>query len=259
MSKDSFSKKAPTFVGVYRFIPAVFITLGSALLFIAGQFIGILLFSIVLSLFGMSPEEITKSLDDSAATKLMATLFIESISVGLVFGLLRYTGYNPLKFLKLNKKPNAKTFQNVAAAYGLYFLSFVAVSTIGALLVNGLDVNQQQQLGYTTVAGFDYLVVFITLVVLPPIAEEILFRGFMYQNLKSVINVRVAAVITSALFAVAHLEFFGNNSLNWIAAIDTFVLSLFLIWLLNKTNNLWAPILLHALKNLIAFVALFVI
>jgi membrane protease YdiL (CAAX protease family) len=61
------------------------------------------------------------------------------------------------------------------------------------------------------------------------------------------------------LFAVAHLQFGSGAPLLWIAAIDTFVLSLFLIYLKDKTDSLWAPILLHMLKNFIAFMALFVL
>ena len=137
----------------------------------------------------------------------------------------------------------------------------MVIYTVGTLLVPSLDVFQQQQLEFdnNTVQGARLLVVFITLVIIPPITEEIVFRGFLYNSLKKVTMKRVAVVITSILFAAAHLEFFGENPLNFIAAIDTFVLSLFLIWVYEKTENLWAPIMLHALKNAIAFVVLFLI
>ncbi len=259
MSKDSSSRQHQFFAGVYKFFPAVFITLGSVLLFLAGQFIGILLFSVLLSLFGMSPEQISNSLDKNTLTKFGATLFVASISVGLVFGFLKYTAVNPIKYLKLNKKPTKKNIADTFMTYGLYFLSFIVVSAVGSFLISGLDVDQQQQLGYGVVSGFNLLVVFVTLAILPPIAEEILFRGFLFRSLKETVNIKIATIITSTVFAAAHLEFLGDNPLNWIAAIDTFVLSLFLIWLYLKTDNLWLPIMLHALKNSIAFIVLFVI
>jgi membrane protease YdiL (CAAX protease family) len=259
MSKDSSSDKISVLAGVYRFIPAIFITLGSALLFLAGQFIGIILFTIVLGLMGMSSNEISNLLDDSSMAKLCATFFVEAVSVGLVISFLRYAGEKPYKFLKLAKKLTLKDLKATVLAYGLYFLSFVVISTIGSVLIKSLDVDQQQQLGYGSVNGLEYLVVFVTLVVLPPIAEEILFRGFLFQSLKKTVSIKVATVLTSLVFAAAHLEFLSGNPLNWIAAIDTFVLSIFLIWLLQKTDNLWSPILLHALKNSIAFIVLFVI
>jgi membrane protease YdiL (CAAX protease family) len=45
----------------------------------------------------------------------------------------------------------------------------------------------------------------------------------------------------------------------WIGAVDTFTLSLVLVSLREITGNLWAGISLHAAKNGIAFILLFVI
>jgi len=45
----------------------------------------------------------------------------------------------------------------------------------------------------------------------------------------------------------------------YIAALDTFILSLVLIYLREKTGSLWASITLHAVKNGVAFMALFVL
>ena len=45
----------------------------------------------------------------------------------------------------------------------------------------------------------------------------------------------------------------------WIGALDTFILSLFLVFLREATGNLWAGITLHATKNLVAFITLFII
>ena len=42
-----------------------------------------------------------------------------------------------------------------------------------------------------------------------------------------------------------------------LAAATAFVLSLVLIYLREKTGSLWASITLHAIKNGVAFVALF--
>jgi membrane protease YdiL (CAAX protease family) len=66
-----------------------------------------------------------------------------------------------------------------------------------------------------------------------------------------------AALLTSALFAVPHL-LEGNGSLLWIGGMDTFVLSLALCYLREKTGSLWAPVALHMLKNGVAYLALFV-
>jgi membrane protease YdiL (CAAX protease family) len=68
-----------------------------------------------------------------------------------------------------------------------------------------------------------------------------------------------AVILTSLIFASAHLPEGGAAGLLYIAALDTFILSLVLIYLREKTGGLWASITLHAIKNGIAFVALFVL
>ena len=122
----------------------------------------------------------------------------------------------------------------------------------------GLNVNQQQDIGFTNVHGAGALILtFISLVILPPLAEEIMVRGFLYSTLKKAMPALSAVLLTSALFAAAHLPEGGAAGPLYIAALDTFVLSLVLIYLREKTGSLWGSITLHATKNGIAFVALF--
>jgi membrane protease YdiL (CAAX protease family) len=62
----------------------------------------------------------------------------------------------------------------------------------------------------------------------------------------------VAAIITSTLFGLLH----GQANV----AIDTFVLSMVMVYAYeSRKNNLWVPVLIHATKNLVAFVVLFVL
>ncbi len=100
---------------------------------------------------------------------------------------------------------------------------------------------------------------FISLVILPPLAEEIMVRGFLYSTLKKAMRPIGAVILTSALFAAAHLPEGGAAGPLYIAALDTFILSLVLIYLREKTGGLWASITLHASKNGIAFLLLFVL
>ena len=140
--------------------------------------------------------------------------------------------------------------------YVLYLLTVGLVSHF----VPSLNVNQHQDIGFTNVHGFaPLLFTFISLVILPPITEEIMVRGFLYSSLKKGMPTIAAVIVTSAIFASAHLPEGGAAGPLYIAALDTFVLSLVLIFLREKTGSLWASITLHAFKNGVAFVALFVL
>jgi hypothetical protein len=84
-------------------------------------------------------------------------------------------------------------------------------------------------------------------------------RGFLFSSLKRGMTVVVAAIVTSSIFAIAHLQFGSDAPLLWLAAIDTFVLSLVLCYLRQKTGSLWPCIGLHMIKNGLAFTVLFLI
>jgi membrane protease YdiL (CAAX protease family) len=145
------------------------------------------------------------------------------------------------------------------AGFGVYFL-LLAVAIFGAEKLIGIDTHQAQQLGFSSsVSGYALVLTCISLVFIPPIVEEILCRGFLLRGLMNSMRIRWAAVITSMLFAVAHLQFGSGEPLLWAAAIDTFVLSLVLVYLRIKTGSLWPAIGLHAIKNSLAFVAIFVL
>ena len=145
-------------------------------------------------------------------------------------------------------------------AVPVYFALYLLTVGVVSHFVPSLNVDQHQQIGFNDVHGAWALgLTFISLVILPPLTEEIMVRGFLYSSLKKGMSVLPAAVGTSLIFAAAHLPEGGAAGPLYIAALDTFVLSLVLIYLREKTGSLWASITLHAIKNGIAFVSLFVI
>jgi membrane protease YdiL (CAAX protease family) len=132
----------------------------------------------------------------------------------------------------------------------VYFtFSSVVVSLAGLLLPTHL-VEEQQQLGFT--AGgtpFELSLIFIALVVVTPLVEETIFRGFLLRGYRK-LGMVVATLLVSGLFALAHMQ------VN--VGIDVFVLSLVLCYVRLKTDSLWPAILIHAFKNFIAFYLLFI-
>ena len=146
------------------------------------------------------------------------------------------------------------------AGFAVYFISYSILLTIATHIFPAINVNQKQQLGFQNASGSrDLILTFISLVVLPPFVEETVFRGFIFTGLRNNLKWWWSALLTSVIFASAHLEFGSGQPLLWSAAIDTFTLSMVLCYLRQKTDSLWPGILLHALKNCIAFVALFIL
>lgn len=78
-------------------------------------------------------------------------------------------------------------------------------------------------------------------VVLAPVAEEFVFRGLLYPFIKQLGWPRLACISVSLLFAVIHFDV--------ATFLPLLLLALVLTWLYEKTDNLLAPIVVHALFN----------
>lgn len=148
------------------------------------------------------------------------------------------------------------------AALGLlvYFGLFILVIMLVEQLFP-INTNQEQALGFTRgIGGAGLVMAFLSLVVLPPIAEEIIFRGFFYGTLRAnKLGKWVAIIVTSTVFGALHLFGAAEGGLLWIAFVDTFVLSVVLCYLREQNGTIWAAIGVHALKNGFVFLNLFII
>lgn len=162
-----------------------------------------------------------------------------------------------LTFLMLPKRfPRLGELGEAFGIYGLYFISTLVVSTILGI-IGFVNAEQTQDLGIAQPGSHaELFAVFVMLVVLPPIAEEILFRGFLFNGLKRYSGIAVSYALTCILFGIAHLEL-GNGDPNWIAAVDTMLFSGFLIFASQRHQSLYSSMFMHALKNSIAFYILF--
>lgn len=225
-------------------------------LFFATQLLSAIFISAYLSARGMSDDRAQNYLNDSTGAQF---IFMIIYSALLIFGVWIFLRHYRQKFSLIGfKKPRLRDPLYGLAAVPVYFGLYLLTVLIATQFFPSLDINQQQEIGFKNVSGAVPLALaFVSLVILPPLVEEISVRGFLYSSLRKAMPLIYAAILTSLLFAIAHLPEGGDKGPLYIAAIDTFVLSLILVFLREKTGSLWAGITLHAIKNFIAFVALF--
>jgi len=263
MLSDSFNAPAAAGAGKQPSVPAVpwrpwLGILFIAVVYYASQLMAGLLLSVYPAVRQWPHSKTLEWVGDSVWAQFVFILLTETLVIGAIYWFLRRykSGFSLIGL----RRPRWSD-----AAYGLlalpaYFLLYALTVGVVSYLVPGLDVDQQQQIGFNDVYGQTALIVtFVSLVVLPPLAEEIMVRGFLYSTLKKAMRPISAVILTSALFAAAHLPEGGAAGPLYIAALDTFILSLVLIYLRERTGGLWAPITLHAAKNGIAFLFLFVL
>lgn len=81
----------------------------------------------------------------------------------------------------------------------------------------------------------------IAAVVVAPLVEETIFRGFIYGVLKRFTDIPFAAMGSALLFAIVHLHV-GS-------ALPLFVLALSFCWAYERTGCLLVPVFMHAFFN----------
>jgi membrane protease YdiL (CAAX protease family) len=89
----------------------------------------------------------------------------------------------------------------------------------------------------------------IALVVAAPLAEELVFRGFMFRGLAaSRVGVRGAILIPSAIWAVMHIQYSA------FYLVHIFVIGLLLGWLRWRSGSTALTMFLHAIINLTSLI-----
>lgn len=137
-----------------------------------------------------------------------------------------------------------------------YLVGVLVVFTIAAnvllelvkVLLPGFDPNQAQNNEFTGEAGKAHPnLVLVALVLLPPILEETIFRGFLFPAISKRTGIFWGAVISSIVFGMAH----GQANI----AVYTFVIGLVLCFMYVRTRSIVPGILLHMLNNYLALLA----
>lgn len=251
MFKDSLSVRTPGPI-----VKVLVILVGTITLFFFSNFFSAIVILFVLGLFvSGSSQQLLDSVEGNNFINLLYIVVVAAVVLWFLYRFLIWWGKKPKKFLLLSNKPTLHQLADILKMYAAYFLVIILVSgLLSAFSI--VDVNQTQELGISDPEGVVQLVIiFVSLVVVPPIFEEVLFRGFLYNSLIRFVSFVPSVILTSVLFGIAHLEY---DRLNWIAAIDTLIFSVFLIRISQKHASIYSAMIMHALKNCIAFFSLFV-
>lgn len=139
---------------------------------------------------------------------------------------------------------------------GLAPVAFILYLLLAAALIAifshfpWFDASQAQDVGYDNLASLlDRIVAFIALVIVAPIAEEIIFRGWLYGKLRARLPLIPAILLVSLLFGFMHGQ--------WNVGVNVFAMSIILCLQREVTGTIYSGILLHMIKNGIAFYLLY--
>ena len=207
---------------------------------------------------------LTLTKDTISYGKMNATLLELMVSAAVYATAVLVTVFGP--WLILRRWPQAKTnreemglrfwptWTDILLAVAGYVVSLVAgmfLLFVGAALLPGANWEQAQDVGFHGVyATSDLLMAFVALVVVAPICEELIFRGWMYGKLRARLAAVPAILLVSLLFAAVHMQ------LN--VGVVVFCMSVVNCLIRELTGTIYGGIFVHMLRNAVAFYALFV-
>lgn len=160
------------------------------------------------------------------------------------------------KFLRDSLVAAWRDLWNFVQAVVLGYVAYWAATQVmdfamSYLMPNFKNINDS---AISVMASTNYTLMAISVVLLVPLAEEVLYRGLIFRNLYR--SSQVAAYLVSmAAFAAVHvLGYIGSESVTTlvICFLQYLPAGLCLAWTYTKADNIFAPVVVHALVNAIA-------
>ena len=115
------------------------------------------------------------------------------------------------------------------------------VAAGAAALLEAIGLEVEPEAAQQAISVVEPWLVVLSVVILAPIAEEVFFRGVVFNALRREGGRRWAFIGSAVLFAAIHLSL--------VLFVPLLLLGLALAWVYERTNNLLAPIAMHATVN----------
>jgi membrane protease YdiL (CAAX protease family) len=195
---------------------------------------------------GSLPKEI------STAQLIVGTLSFQGAAVLLVARFVREHHVTWQEAFGLSNHRHQAILVGVIAACLFLPLGWL-LQQLSVYVMTQLHFSPEEQQPVQTLrqASFwgDRVVLGLVTIVLAPTGEELLFRGLLYPWIKQAGYPRLALWTSALLFAAMHM--------NLPIFLPLVVLAIVLAIIYDRTNNLLAPLVAHALFNALNFAALY--
>jgi len=159
---------------------------------------------------------------------------------------------SPLYILKAKKNEfGLKSFNFIKCIWAI-FKAYVMIILFNLIiyyfkldsLIPGLG-KQDDMISGIIETQSDKILLGVSICLIAPLLEEIIFRGYIYGKLKQNYSVIKSSIITSLLFSTLHLQF--------NVVISMFIISMVIHSVREETQSTWPAIIFHSLNNSLAF------
>jgi membrane protease YdiL (CAAX protease family) len=156
---------------------------------------------------------------------------------------IRMTGEDPFAYLALDVPPRRIVAAAVAGLAVLLFSGDMLTVALGRSLVPPFELDVHR----TALTENALLPLWLGMIVVAPVGEEILFRGFLFRGfIHEPRNVIPGILAISLIWALLHVQY------DWFGTAEVFVLGVFLGFARLWSGSTTVAILLHMLVNVVS-------
>ncbi|GAA5484821.1 CPBP family intramembrane glutamic endopeptidase [Haloferula sargassicola] len=213
---------------------------------VIGLVLCLYLWPVVLTILGKTPDEPPKIELATIVATMVMQLFFSAVIIGLVVWRIK-----PVRWLGLNWPGRAgiewvKWLVAVPVAIGATWMLLTALYLSGFIQwvqsVEGSDGQQEVVRAFQEINDPLTLAALILMaVVVAPVTEELIFRGYLYPVAKSRIGRNAAVIVSAVVFAAVHH--------NAVALPALTLLALMLAVSFEFSGSIWMPMSIHAAFN----------
>lgn len=187
-------------------------------------------------------------MDGGLSQVMNVTLWLLNGQTVIIFFLCRYL-IRCNEVIKLKWRPAPGIGGKTLTAVLVYSFAMIAFEYgLSDIIGDFVDTEEANQMIGEYFQFGNIVLAVILVVVVTPLAEEMLFRGTLFGGLRERYGFWTAAIISSATFAVMHLN-------PW-SIVCTFIIGMFYALLFEKTGSLVYSMVGHGINNLIAVITL---
>lgn len=190
------------------------------------------------------PDIIAETITNKVASATPTIIMCAAIMVIIVFTLIHTSK-------KRNNITRAYRFNKISSPHLLYtiilgcFVCFLSIGFSGLFNLGTLDPEATETLN-NLVMNNSIWVTLLSVGIIVPISEEIIFRGSVFKNLSEHFNIKWVIVIQAVIFSVYHF--------NLVQALPTLIIGLVIGFAVYYTNSIISGIIIHILNNSIAII-----
>ena len=168
---------------------------------------------------------------------LVSSIVLRAVQIGAVTLLARLAGWPAKEYLSL-VRPNGRDTVIAIVSVALFIPAWHALAYV-------LEIHSSRTYDlYRNAQAVGILPLYwCVAVVVAPVAEEIVFRGFLFRGLTGQSQI-IAVSTTSLAWALAHV------GMAWSLKLQVVLLGLLLGWMRWRSGSVVPPMLMHGLWNL---------